>query len=152
MLTGLLHLIHTINYWDSRSWYPHFPEGKTEAPRGPMTAKAHIHKESGRARIQSQNCLLWSRATSNDPTTCPVLLGIDRHKNKGSGAGILGIQALCAQWLKREQPTLSLLMPSSNPMSQAAQLWGERWSNNYMVYSRSHGTVCRLWCNFHLIT
>ena len=134
MFTGLLHLIHTINYWDSRSWYPHFPDDKTEAPRGPMTAKAHIHKESGRARIQSQTSLLWSRATSNDPTTRPVLLGIDSHKNKGSGAGILGIQALCAQsdWKENRQPwvywcpapTQWARQPNYEEKDEATSTWG----------------------------
>jgi len=62
-----------------------------------MTAKDHKLKESGRARIQSQIWPLWSWATSNNPTPCLVLLCIDGHENKSGGAGILEIQALCAQ-------------------------------------------------------
>lgn len=94
-----------------------------EAARGPMTAKGHIHKESSRAGIQFQICLLSSRATSNKPTLHLVFPCIDGYENRGSEAGTLkNSDFLATEKLKGKQQTLSSLVPCSNPMSQAAQL------------------------------
>lgn len=133
--------------WNSECRYLHFPDGKTEAPGGPMFAD-HKHKESGRARIQFQNCLLLSGATSHNPIPSHMFLCMEGHENRGSGAGTWRF----SEGLRRQQQTLSSLVPCSNPVSQAAQLSGERWSNIYMGYSRFHKIVCRFWWNFHLLS
>ena len=101
-----VHRLTSSDSYNKPLWFkmlvPHFTDHKTEESRSPMTAKDHKYKESGRARIQSQICPLWSWATSNNPTPCLVLLCIDGHENKSSGAVILESQALCAQSNRKE--------------------------------------------------